>query len=148
MVAAGPMTWPWVVERLAPARSYWLSTVARSGAPHVVPVWGTVVSGVWYCYTESSTRRARNLAIDPRVALHLTDAEDDLIVHGVLAHTGAPNSRPDVMEAFAAKYARPEDARFLPTADPAFDVLLALRPTRALAWCLSDYENSQRRWQP
>ena len=142
------MTWPWVVERLAPARSYWLSTVAPDGAPHVVPVWGTAVSDVWYCYTERATARARNLAVDPRVAVHLTDAEDVLIVHGTLADIGRPGSRSDVVDAFAAKYTRPDDAQFLPSADPAFDVLFALQPSRALAWSLPDYDNSQRRWRP
>ncbi|WP_375499002.1 pyridoxamine 5'-phosphate oxidase family protein [uncultured Jatrophihabitans sp.] len=141
------MTWPSIAERLAPARSYWLNTVDRDGGPHVVPVWGAVLSGVWYSYTERSTSRARNLAGDPRVAVHLDDAEDVLIVHGTLVDIGPPNGRSDVVKAFAAKYTRPDDVPFLPSSDPAFDVLVALRPTRALAWRLSDYENSHRRWR-
>ena len=142
------MTWPSVLERLAPARSYWLCSTARDGAPHAVPVWGVVVHGVWYSYAERTAARARNLALDPRVAVHLTDAEDVLIVHGTLADAGNPRSRSDVVEAFAAKYTGADDAPYLPSSDPAFDVLYALRPARALAWRLSDYENTHRRWRP
>ena len=141
------MTWPSIIERLAPARSYWLSTVARDGAPHVVPVWGAVVAEVWFCYTERATTRARNVALDPRVAIHLPDAEDVLIVHGALVDVGPPDSRSDVVAAFATKYEHPDDLQYLPSADPAFDVLFALRPSHALGWQLTDYENSQRRWR-
>lgn len=147
LVATPMVSWDSVVERLAAARSYWLSTVATDSAPHVVPVWGAVVDDVWYFYTERRTSKARHLAENPRIAIHLDDADDVLIVHGVVSDLGHPAARPDVVAAFAAKYTRSADLAFLPLADPAFDVLYALHPSRALIWTLDDYQNSQRRWR-
>jgi hypothetical protein len=35
----------------------------------------------------------------------------------------------------------------LESADPDFDVLYLVRPTRAMAWRLDDYHATQRRWR-
>lgn len=59
---------------------------------------------------------------------------------------GRPHARPDVLSSLAAKYDLPGDARYLPSTDPDFDVLWALRPTRALMWRLVDYDSSQACW--
>ena len=140
-------SWRAVAERLAPERSYWLSTVTADGAPHAAPVWGVIVADVWWFYTERVTVKARNLATDRRVVMHLADGEDVVIVHGHVEDIGHPSTRPDVVDAFGAKYSRPGDRPFLPLADPAFDVLYALRPSRAMLWQLDDYEGTQRRWR-
>lgn len=134
-----------VLAALAPARGYWLATVGARGAPHVAPVWGAVSAGALHLYSERSTVKARNLARDDRVSVHLESAEDVLIVSGRLVDLGQPRDWPSVLEAFAGKYDRPDDREYLPD-DPVFDVLYRLEPDRALAWRLSDYEASQRRW--
>src|SRR5262245_4205724 len=74
------LSWPEVAARLAAERSYWLCTTMPSGAPHAAPVWGVVLSNTLYLYTERRTVKARNLAADPRVLVHLESAEDVLIV--------------------------------------------------------------------
>jgi hypothetical protein len=51
-----------------------------------------------------------------------------------------------VVTALAAKYTAPGDRQYLPGADPAFDVVYAVRPQSAMAWRLADYDGSQRRW--
>ena len=140
------MTWPEVAARLAGARTYWLGTVTPSGAPHAAPVWGAVHDGTLYLYSERRTAKARNLAANPRVVVHLGSGEDVLIVHGAAEDLGPPAGVPSVLAALSAKYTRPEDRQYLPDADPAFDVVYALRPRSALAWRLDDYEASQRRW--
>jgi hypothetical protein len=80
--------------------------------------------------------------------VHLESAEDVLIVGGTAEDLGAPSSVPSVVAALAAKYTGPEDRPYLPDADPAFDVVYAIRPRSAMAWRLSDFETSQRRWSP
>jgi hypothetical protein len=147
LVTVAMTTWPAVITRLAPERSYWLGTVAPDGTPHATPVWGAVVDDVWYFYSERRTVKARNIAANPYVVVHLADGEDVLIVHGHAEDIGHPSTRGDVVARFAAKYTRPGDLPFLPLADPAFDVLYALRPSRALLWRLDDYERSQHRWR-
>jgi hypothetical protein len=140
------MTWAEAAERLSAARTYWLGTTTVSGAPHAAPVWGAVTGGTLYLYSERSTVKARNLAVDPRAVIHLESGEDVLIVHGVAEDLGAPGDVPSVVAALSAKYTRPEDRQYLPDADPGFDVVYALRPRSALAWRLEDYAASQRRW--
>jgi PPOX class probable F420-dependent enzyme len=141
------MTWAEVSERLAAARTYWLDTTLPSGAPHAAPVWGVVTGGTLYLYTERSTVKARNLAADPRVVIHLESGEDVLIVRGTAEDVGRPAQVPAVVAALSAKYTQPKDRPYLPDADPDFDVVYAIRPQSAMAWRMSDYFASQRRWK-
>jgi len=135
-----------VAGRLHEARNLWLSTVAPDGSPHAVPVWGAVLHDVLHVYSPRGARKARNVAVNPRVVVHLPDPEDVLIVHGGLRDVGGPADVPDVVAAFAAAYPGSWDEAYLPGVDPSVDAVYALEPTRALAWRLADFENSQQRW--
>ncbi len=145
-VADGALTWPEVAARLQAARNYWLCTTTRSGAPHAAPVWGVVVGQTLYLYSERSTVKARNIAADPRVLIHLESAEDVLAVRGTAEDVGTPAQVPEVVTALAGKYSSPADRPYLPDADPDFDVVYAIRPHSAMMWRLADYDASQRRW--
>jgi PPOX class probable F420-dependent enzyme len=124
----------------------WLSTTTPGGAPHVAPVWVAVEGHVAHVFTYRSARKARNVAADPRVVLHLPDPEDVLIVEGRLRDLGRPDAAPDVIGAFAAKYTDPDDRAYLPGVDASVDVVYALEPARALTWRLADFEGTQQRW--
>lgn len=126
----------------------WLSTTGADGAPHAAPVWTAVADGTAHVFTSRGTRKARNIAGDPRVVVHLPDAEDVLIVEGRLRDLGGPGDAPSAVAAFAAKYVDPDDRAYLPGEDPSVDVLYALEPERALAWRLADFDGSQQRWVP
>jgi hypothetical protein len=139
-------SWSEVARRLARARSYWLGTTNQDGSPHATPVWGVVVGDRFYIYSERSTVKARNLARDGRVVVHLESSEEVTIVHGHLDDIGRPADTPEVVEALDDKYDRPDERQYLPSADGSFDVLYRLRPRKALTWCLSDYEHTQGRW--
>jgi PPOX class probable F420-dependent enzyme len=141
------LTWTEVADRLAVARTYWLGTTTPSGAPHAAPVWGAVTGQALYLYSERSTVKARNLAADPRVVIHLESGENVLIVRGTAEDVGPPSGVPAVVAALIAKYAGPADRQYLPDADPDFDVVYAVRPQSAMAWRLDDYDASQRRWR-
>jgi general stress protein 26 len=140
------LCWPEIAARLAPARNYWLCTTTPSGAPHAAPVWGVVTGHTLYLYSERRTVKARNLADDPRVLVHLESGEDVLIVRGTAEDVGAPADVPEVMAALSSKYTSEADRQYLPDADPDFDVVFAIRPQSAMIWRLADYETSQRRW--
>jgi hypothetical protein len=146
LVPDDALSWPEVAARLAAARDYWLGTTTPSGAPHAAPVWGVVTDQVLYLYSERRTVKARNLAADPRVVVHLESGEDVLIVRGTATDLGTPAQVPGVVAALSVKYAGEDDRRYLPDADPDFDVVYAIRPQSALTWRLADYEASQRRW--
>ena len=140
------LQWAEVAARLAGPRNYGLGTTSPSGAPHAAPVWGVVLGGTLYLYTERSTVKARNIAANPRVVVHLESGDDVVIVRGVAEDQGAPSQVPHVVSGLAAKYTSPGDQEYLPGADPDFDVVYAIRPRSAMVWQLADYDKSQRRW--
>jgi seryl-tRNA(Sec) selenium transferase len=106
-----------------------------------------VVTGdTLYLYSERRTVKARNLAADPRVVVHLESGEDVVIVQGTAEDQGAPADVPDVVAALSAKYNGEGDQQYLPDADPDFDVVYAITPQSAMIWRLADYKASQRRW--
>jgi nitroimidazol reductase NimA-like FMN-containing flavoprotein (pyridoxamine 5'-phosphate oxidase superfamily) len=90
LVLDDSLTWVEVSARLAAARNCWLSTTTSSGAPHAAPVWGVVTGQNLYLYSERSTVKARNIAADPRVVVHLEGGDDVLIVRGVAETPGRP----------------------------------------------------------
>lgn len=107
---------------------------------------GVVTGQVLYLCSERRTVKARNLAADPRVVVHLESGEDVVIVRGTAKDLGTPAQVPEVVAALPAKYAGPDDRRYLPDADPGFDVVYAIGPQSAMMWRLASYETSQRRW--
>jgi Pyridoxamine 5'-phosphate oxidase len=142
----GTVTWAEIAEQLSAPRQYSLNTNTPSGAPHAAPVWGVVTQETLHFYSKRKTVKARNLAADPRAVVHLESGEEVMIVYGLLDDVGTPAEAPRVVAALAAKYTRPEDQQYLPSNDPDFDVVYALRPRSAMAWRLDDYTASQRRW--
>lgn len=147
MTKASAIIWAEVASRLAASRNYWMATVDDEGAPHTVPVWGAVVDNDLFVYTSRTTAKARHLAHNPRVAVHLESAEDVVIVDGCLEDLGRPADHPEVLRALDEKYQDPNDAAYLPSHDSFFDVLLRLHPSGAKLWLLTDFDGSQRRWR-
>ena len=139
-------SWVEVADRLGAARSYWLGTCDPGGVPHAVPVWGAVLRHDLYMFSERRTLKARHLAANPEVVVHLESAEDVVIVNGTLEDMGLPQAHADVLVALEAKYSSPQDIRYLPSTDEDFDVLWRLRPQRAMLWRLDSYDASHARW--
>jgi PPOX class probable F420-dependent enzyme len=50
-----------------------LATVLPDGSPHSIPVWAIYEDGRIAFFTQSRSRKARNIARDPRVALSVVD---------------------------------------------------------------------------
>jgi PPOX class probable F420-dependent enzyme len=53
-----------------------IATVLPDGAPHSVPVWILFEDGRIVFFTQTGSRKARNIERDPRVALSILDAEN------------------------------------------------------------------------
>lgn len=111
--AEGLLPWDWARERLARSHNYWLATARGDGTPHAMPVWGVWVNGAWYCSTGTRSRKAQNLAANPRCVVCNDDAAEAVIMEG-LAHR-LPDSEipPQVRADYRAKYGwEPEGAVF------------------------------------
>ena len=74
--------WAWAKELLEQSRNYWLATARPSGAPHVMPVWGIWLEGRFCFSTGSQSRKARNLAANPRCVVTTEHGDEAVIVEG------------------------------------------------------------------
>lgn len=96
-----------VAARLQENRLIWLVTVTPSGAPSPVPVWFLWDGGdSLLIYSRPDAPKLRNIAENPRVALHLESqgAMDDLVVlHGTAEMANDPAS--DRVPEYVARYA-------------------------------------------
>ena len=65
------------IRELLEGRNYaHLATLLPDGSPHSVPVWVGLEGDRIAFFTQSQSRKARNLAEEPRVALSITDFEN------------------------------------------------------------------------
>jgi general stress protein 26 len=69
-------------ERLERSKNYWICTARPDGRPHAIPVWGFFLDDTVYFGTARSSQKARNLAHNPTVSVHLESGDDVVIVEG------------------------------------------------------------------
>jgi PPOX class probable F420-dependent enzyme len=84
-----------------------LATVLPSGAPHSVPVWTGVEGEHVVFFTQPQSRKARNLARDPRVAFSITDHEHPYRmaqVRGRVVSTVEGEEAFEIIDRLAVKY--------------------------------------------
>jgi Pyridoxamine 5'-phosphate oxidase len=84
-----------------PERS-WLATTNPDGSPHLTGLGPLYVSGRFYFTTGATTRKARNLATDPRCTLGVSTSEFDLAVDGDAALVDEPDIVADMAGRWAA----------------------------------------------
>src|SRR5438128_9769789 len=63
----------------------WLATINRDGSPHVNGIGALWVDDAFYFETGGTSRKARNLARDPRATLSVSTDEFDVVVEGEVA---------------------------------------------------------------
>ncbi|HZU12401.1 MAG TPA: pyridoxamine 5'-phosphate oxidase family protein [Chloroflexota bacterium] len=130
----GLLSWEHVAGRLAAARTYWVDSADAAGRVHATPIWGAVVDGTLYVEGGPGTRRGRNIAQNPNVAVHLESGDDVVILEGTAEHVvpPAPDLAQKLVDALDAKYGA---GGYHPAADQWNDGgLYAIRPRKAFAW--------------
>ncbi|HEU5013036.1 MAG TPA: pyridoxamine 5'-phosphate oxidase family protein [Roseiflexaceae bacterium] len=142
------MPWSSAREHWEWARVYWICTVRPNGRPHVSPVWGVWVDDVLYFDGSPETRRMRNIAANPHIAVHLDSdsAGNEAFTAEGIAHAV---QRPDralaerIAAAYRAKYAAdgyaPEPGQWDEGG------LYAMQPRVALGW--TSFLKDATRWQ-
>jgi PPOX class probable F420-dependent enzyme len=84
-----------------------LATVLPSGAPHSVPVWTGIEDDHIVFFTQTGSRKARNLERDGRVAISITDHEQPYRmaqVRGHVARTLEGDEALGIIDRLAVKY--------------------------------------------
>jgi hypothetical protein len=119
----GLLPFEWVVEQLQASHNLWLVSTFPDGRPHAMPVWGVWVDDVVQVSTGRESRKARNLARDPRCVVTTEDGRKAVVVEGTAA-------RVDMSDAFVAAY----DAKYaMDIRTMGDEPVFAVTPTRIIA---------------
>jgi pyridoxine/pyridoxamine 5'-phosphate oxidase len=78
------LPWSWAVERLKKSRQYWMATTRPDGTPHLMIIWGLWFDDSFWFSTGSASRKARNLAANPKCAIGTDDAAKAVILEGAV----------------------------------------------------------------
>ena len=101
-----PLPWSWAASRLTANRNYWVVTVSAGGRPHALPVWG-----VWHepasrfaFFSGARSRKARNLAANPRTVVMVDDTVECVSVEGTTGLVSDAARQEAWIERFLTKY--------------------------------------------
>lgn len=141
----GLLDWSWAVERLTTARNYWFCTTRPDGRPHAMPAWAAWVDGALYFDGSPETRRARNLAQNSAIVVHLESGDEVVVLEGEAVYI--PGAERGLAERLAAALA----AKYAPTYEPSPDTwneggLWSVRPTAAFGWTQFPANVTRWRW--
>lgn len=76
------LSWGDVEQRLERATVYWIASTRPDGRPHVIPRDGMWLDGGLYYGGSPETVHFRNITRNPRVAVHIGDGQEAIIVEG------------------------------------------------------------------
>jgi hypothetical protein len=140
----GLLDWSWAAERLREAKNYWFSTTRPDGRPHAMPAWAAWLDGILYFDGSPETRRARNLAANPAISIHLESGDEVVILEGITDYVGRPDRA--FAERLATELARKYGPKYAPEPDT-WDQggLWALRPKVAFGW--GEFPTTVTRWR-
>lgn len=106
-----PVDWDVVVERLAArsgpdpdahnAYTTWLSTLNEDGSVHMTAVGAMWLDGTYWFQTGDGTRKARNVARDPRCSLAVSIRDADVVLDGDAVRVTDPEQVARVAKAWA-----------------------------------------------
>lgn len=136
----GLLPWSWAIERLTNARNYFVSTTRPDGRPHTAPVWGCWLEDTLIFSCATNSRKARNLAAEPRCVICPEGAAEAVIVEGVAGELTDATTLERFKEAYDAKYNWD-----IPTDRGG---IYAVRPAVAFGFQeLADFQGTATRWR-
>ncbi len=135
------LSWDWVDRQMHEARNYWICSVCADGRPHSVPVWGAWVDGVLYFGSDRQAVKARNIARDSRVVVHLGSGDETVIFEGRAAEAQVSS---ELSQRIEQRYV--EKYELDPELADSDDLLLSLKPTKVMAWLEKDYPATATYW--
>jgi pyridoxamine 5'-phosphate oxidase-like protein len=128
-------------ERLTQSRNYWICTSRPDGRPHSIPVWGFWSDGALYFGTARSSRKARNLAQNAAVSIHLDSGDEVVILEGTAVGVELTD-KPTFKKLDAVSRAKYKMPRMVMPES----VLYSVRPRVVLAWTEKDFPDNATRW--
>jgi hypothetical protein len=141
---SGLLPWSWAIERLETSRDYWVATVWPDGRPHVVPVWGIWRDQELVFSCSRASRKARNLAADPRCVVTTSDPLEPVMVEGIAAELDDQREIAWYASAINRKHGVDYPVEFYTS--PA-NMCLRITGVRAIGLAESDFTGSPTRWE-
>lgn len=139
----GLLPWQWAEERLVSSRNYWVVSLWPDGRPHAMPVWGLWHERAFWFSSSKGSRKARNLAADPRCVVTTEDAADPVIMEGSAQLVTEPEALATMLALENAKY----DTNYtIDLLDPDVNSVYRVRPRWAFGLRHDDFTGSPTRW--
>jgi len=141
----GLLAWSWAEQRLKKSHNYWITTVKPDGAPHTMVVWGMWQDGRFWFSTGSQSRKARNLAENPKCIVCTENAAEAVIVEGI-AEIADVAARKKLLPAYERKYKFDMSTMkddILSMKEPVF----AVRPRVVFAMWEKHFQSKSTRWK-
>jgi hypothetical protein len=137
----GLLPWSWAAERLSSSHDYWLATVWPDGRPHVMPVWGVYQDGSLWFSSGGVSRKAKNLAANPRATITTENPRQPVVVDGDVERRAEPEAIASFTAWVNAKYDTDYSVDFF-----ADNCCYRLRPVSAFGLTDEDFVGSPTRW--
>ena len=141
---SGLLPWSWAEDKLRVSHDYWLGSVSPDGGPHLMPVWGVWADAAFWFSCAGASRKARNLAGNPRCTVAIDDAIDPVVVEGVAEVRAGVQDRLRFLDLLNTKYAVEYGLDFL---DGVTALCLKVRPVIAFGLLQADFIGSPTRWR-
>lgn len=100
----GLLPWNWAVERLTESHGYWVATSRPDGSPHCMPVWGVWIDQAFYFSSGEKSRKARNLASNPKCVITTDDVRKAIVLEGTAELCTDEDVRQRFGQAYQEKY--------------------------------------------
>jgi PPOX class probable F420-dependent enzyme len=141
---SGLLPWAEAGRRLTVSHDFWVATARPDGRPHVMPVWGVWLEGRLWFSSSLGSRKARNLAADPRCTITTDDALNPVVIDGVAERVTDAGRIAAFVAAVNAKYDADMTVEFQ---DPAVNGTYAVRAITVIAMTHGDFTGSPTRWR-
>jgi hypothetical protein len=141
----GLLSWSWAEQRVKNSHNYWITTVKPDGSPHTMVVWGLWQDGRFLFSTGSTSRKARNLASNPKCVVCTEHAHEAVIVEGVAEVADVP-ARRKFLKTYTKKYKFDMStmaADILSMKEPVF----AVRPRVVFGLSEKEFQSKATRWK-
>ena len=137
----GTMKWANVEKQLAASRNYWICTTRKDGRAHAMPVWGFYLDGAVFFGTGRTTLKAKNIARNPNIVVHLESGDDAVILEC------AVEEQPLTDKEFRKRINAISRKKYkMPLMEIPESVLYRAKPKVVLAWREKDFPVSAARW--
>jgi hypothetical protein len=140
----GMLEWPWLSDAMRSARNYWIITVRPDHIPHATPVWGLWIDEVFYFSCGKKSQKARNIAANPSVVVHLESGDEVVIIEGELEMVTGSEVFTRLSKEYKVKY---DFDPFGENGGQPNDPFYALKVRKAYAWREKDFPESATRWK-